>query len=93
MHEMPHPEGVADQLQRIASNYPAIITEAITKLSDLKPIYIRHILYGLRDTKDRKNIKWDKLSSFIENYIDQLNKEDRSAQNTKKDTDDIVILL
>ena len=89
MHEKPHPEGVADQLQRIASSYPAIITEVITKLSDLKPIYIRHILYGLRDTKDRKNIKWDKLSPFIENYIDQLNKEERSAQNTKKDTDDI----
>lgn len=90
MYEMPHPEGIADQLQYLSTKYPEIITESIIKLSNLKPIYIRHILYGLRDTKDRKNINWKNICLFIENYIDKLVENEESAQNINKDTDDIL---
>ena len=72
MHEMAHTEGNVEQMRRLAENYPAIITESITELTELAPIYVRNILYGLRATKDRKNIKWKKVNFFVESYVDRL---------------------
>lgn len=90
MHEMPHPEGNADQLQYLANNYPQIITESIDKLSNLKPVYIRHILYGLRETNDRQSIKWEKVCSFVEQYVDKLVKDNQIHQDIDENTDDII---
>lgn len=90
MYEMPHAEGNIEQLQRLADNYPAIVTESITALAELSPVYIRHILYGLRTTKDRKNIKWDKLCHFIENYVDDLSQSKQDALSETENADDIM---
>lgn len=90
MYEMPHAEGNIEQLQRLANNYPAIVIESITELAKLGPTYIRHILYGLRTTKDRKNIKWDKLCHFIENYVDDLSQSKQEALSETENADDIM---
>jgi len=90
MYEVPHSQGNVEQLQRLADNYPAIVTESITELAELSPVYIRHILYGLHTTKDRKNIKWDKLCSFIENYVDNLSQSKQGLLVKTNNTDDII---
>lgn len=89
LYEIPCAAGNAEQLRRLSNAYPGIITEKITEFASLKPVYIRHILYGLRETKDRQNIKWEQLCPFMENYVDKLYKEKISSENTKENKNDI----
>lgn len=72
IYETPCIEGVADQLQRLAKQFPKEITEAINYFSALHPVYIRHILYGLRETPYRQNILWPNIFKFIDAYIKNL---------------------
>ena len=89
LHEMPCTEGNAEQLRRLSNSYPEIITAKIIEFASLKPIYIRHILYGLRETKDRQNIKWKQLCPFMEKYVDKLYKENISSENIKENKNDV----
>lgn len=89
MHDIPHSEGNADQLQRLARSFPRDITEAIGGLSGLRPVYIMHILYGLREAQDRQNILWPNLFKFIETYVDNL-PEDTREKSEDPIEDDII---
>ncbi len=68
-------EGMADQLQGLARNYPQKLIQSLGNLTELQPLYIEHILYGLRDTSDKPNILWNEIFKFLGMYIDK-NKED-----------------
>lgn len=72
MYDTPCNEGNADQLQRLARLFPRDITEVINELAKLRPVYIRHIFYGLRETQDKQNILWSKVFKFIEQYINDI---------------------
>lgn len=89
LYEMPCAAGNADQLQRLSKNYPGLITDRITEFASLKPVYIRHTLYGLRETKDRRNIKWERLCPFIEKYVGKLYEENISLANKKENKNNI----
>lgn len=68
----PTVRGLADLLSEVAKEMPKKFIENMTPFKDTGFIYIYKILKGIKDAwNEKKNIDWNKVFEFIEQYIDR----------------------
>lgn len=69
--DTPSVNGLAEMLESVIKNHATVFPKEWEPFLDVGYIYIYSMLNGLRECEEKRNVPWDKLCSFLMDYIKQ----------------------